>query len=309
MNDRKVPPTCSVLKKFSDDLSLDSIAKLLQQVNRSVLCPGNPEDKFVSIYKNKGGKVRGDRGRGSVVAYIDNTKVIDSQGKSYCCSVRRTDCDIICDIPVRCKPCNSFRDSLRKTSHRQLQNVCVDDHTSAMSHTCYCLLTSAEKDARLKNLHQSFSLSSQRNAALKVKINRLIQTQSLPLQENDASDITSVITDVTGLVEENFPTHTPQRIFWDQQMQYNRLKNKRQMRWHPFMIRFALNLKYLSTSAYRAARLSGVINLPSERTLADYTHWSSPHSGIQLEFVEEFKRFVHSRVMYTLWFMCMYTGY
>lgn len=56
------------------------------------------------------------------------------------------------------------------------------------------------------------------------------------------------------------------------------------------MIRFALNLKYLSTSAYRAARLSGAIHLPSERTLADYTHWTTPHSGVQLEFVEEFKR-------------------
>lgn len=56
------------------------------------------------------------------------------------------------------------------------------------------------------------------------------------------------------------------------------------------MIRFALNLKYLSTSAYKATRLSGAINLPSERTLADYTHWSKPHYGIQLEYIEEFKR-------------------
>ena len=56
------------------------------------------------------------------------------------------------------------------------------------------------------------------------------------------------------------------------------------------MIRFALNMKYLSTSAYKATRLSGVISLPSERTLADYTHWSSPHSGVQLEFIEEFTR-------------------
>lgn len=37
-------------------------------------------------------------------------------------------------------------------------------------------------------------------------------------------------------------------------------------------------------------RQSGVINLPSERTLLDYTHWSSPHSGLQLEFIEEFLR-------------------
>ena len=30
------------------------------------------------------------------------------------------------------------------------------------------------------------------------------------------------------------------------------------------------------------------ISLPSERILADYTHWTSPHAGIQLEFIEEF---------------------
>ena len=46
----------------------------------------------------------------------------------------------------------------------------------------------------------------------------------------------------------------------------------------------------MSTSAYRATRLSGVINLPSERTLADYTHWTTPHCGVQLDFIEEFLR-------------------
>ena len=56
------------------------------------------------------------------------------------------------------------------------------------------------------------------------------------------------------------------------------------------MIRFALNLKYLSTSAYRALRLGGIIHLLSERTLADYTHWSKPHNGVQLEFIEELSR-------------------
>lgn len=60
------------------------------------------------------------------------------------------------------------------------------------------------------------------------------------------------------------------------------------MRWHPLSIRFALNLKYLSTSAYKAMRQSGIINLPSERTLSDYTHWTTPHAGVQKEYIEEF---------------------
>ena len=85
------------------------------------------------------------------------------------------------------------------------------------------------------------------------------------------------------------PLDTPQRIFWDQQVHYNSLKNPKQMRWHPFMIRLALNMKHQSTSAYRTIRQSGVINLPSEWTLADYTHWAAPHSGVQFEYIEEFK--------------------
>ena len=32
-----------------------------------------------------------------------------------------------------------------------------------------------------------------------------------------------------------------------------------------------------------------MIALASERTLADYTHWVTPHTGVQLEFIEEFK--------------------
>ena len=95
---------------------------------------------------------------------------------------------------------------------------------------------------------------------------------------------------MSSKVQEKYPLDTPQRIFWDQQVHYNSLKNPKQMRWHPFMIRFALNMKYLSSSAYRAVRQSGVINLPSERTLADYTHWAAPHSGVQYEYIEEFKR-------------------
>ena len=62
------------------------------------------------------------------------------------------------------------------------------------------------------------------------------------------------------------------------------------MRWYPLSIRFALNLKYLSTSAYKAIRQGGLINLPSERTLSDYTHWTTPHSGVQKEYIEEFIR-------------------
>ena len=37
---------------------------------------------------------------------------------------------------------------------------------------------------------------------------------------------------------------------------------------------------------------TGVIALSSEHTLADYTHWVTPHMGVQLEFVEELQTLI-----------------
>ena len=37
--------------------------------------------------------------------------------------------------------------------------------------------------------------------------------------------------------------------------------------------------------SYRA--VLGIISLPSERTLSDYTHWTAQHSGLQLEYIKE----------------------
>ena len=39
------------------------------------------------------------------------------------------------------------------------------------------------------------------------------------------------------------------------------------------IIKWCLHLKLISSGAYHALRSTGVITLPSERTLRDYTHW------------------------------------
>ena len=120
----------------------------------------------------------------------------------------------------------------------------------------------------------------------------MIEEQSVPLQVEDEADMASIIAKVNPVAEENFPLNSPQIIFWDQQVKYNELKNKRQMRWHPLVLRFALNLKYMSTSAYKAMQQSGIIHLLSERTLSDYTHWSQPHTRLSSGLVPCYKMYL-----------------
>ena len=285
---KKIPETCSVLSQFSPPTCIstsDDLLRLIKVIDEATLCPGNPDEKFITICQARGGKLKGAGGAGDV-AFIDASPVVDTTGKVYDCTVRRIDCELLCErsgqYPLRCNSCQPYRSTLRSAVSRQKV-----DSTSASSHTPYSRLTLAEKDERMRNLQQAVKLAKQKAKRMEEKVTKLIESQALPLHQSDQDDLSSIITDVHPVVEESFPPHSPQRVFWDQQRKYNNLKDKRQMRWHPLMVRFALNLKYLSGSAYRAVRQSGVIALPSDRTLSDYTHWMTPHNGIQLEFVEQ----------------------
>ena len=68
-------------------------------------------------------------------------------------------------------------------------------------------------------------------------------------------------------------------IFWQQQKKAASKKHKHQIRLHPMMVRWCLHLKFISSSAYDASRSSGVIILPSERTLRDYNNWMPAKPG------------------------------
>ncbi|KAK3924597.1 Transposable element P transposase [Frankliniella fusca] len=70
-----------------------------------------------------------------------------------------------------------------------------------------------------------------------------------------------------------------QQMFLHQQFKANSLKDKRQVRWHPTLIRFALLIKSNSPSAYSSMRDTGLITLPSERTLFDYSHIMPSREG------------------------------
>jgi len=293
IHEKKIGHSVAAIARFPQKISSsDAILDLISVVENSTTCPGNPEEKFVDECRRKGGSIKGDRGLGQMIGFIDNSGDIKVGSETYSCTVRSTNCDIMCMKGGRCSSCSNLRGTLRTAICRQQK--AKSDRTAADSHVAYTSLSSKEKDDRLKNLHCALKVARRQNHNLKAKLTKLIEEQSVSLQSEDVMDISTVTSDVQPLVESNFPPQSPQRIFWEQQLLYNGLKDKRQMRWHPLVIRFALNLKYLSSSAYKAMRQSSIIHLPSERTLSDYTHWASPHSGVQKEYIEEFVRMMEA---------------
>ena len=59
------------------------------------------------------------------------------------------------------------------------------------------------------------------------------------------------------------------------------------MRWHPLMIKWYIYLSHKLSGAYNLLRRSGIVSLPSTRTLRDYTHYISPQAGFSKEVDEQ----------------------
>ena len=159
---------------------------------------------------------------------------------------------------MRCNHCKRFRAHLRvkrsRRSNSDLSSAVADD-----SHTNYSDLTKDELIDRLKNVQKSRKAIRSRCAKL---ARELIKKDGVKVTDDDESDIQALIDKVAPDVEEKYGEDSPQSIFWHEQRKYNSLKNKRQMRWHPLVVRFAL---YSSRVAYRTATSSGFLVLPSER--------------------------------------------
>lgn len=64
----------------------------------------------------------------------------------------------------------------------------------------------------------------------------------------------------------------------------------RQMRWHPLIIKWCLRLYNKSHSSYKALQGSGVLKLPTGRTLSDYKNFNKPGGGWNAQVVSEMRK-------------------
>jgi hypothetical protein len=65
---------------------------------------------------------------------------------------------------------------------------------------------------------------------------------------------------------------------------------KKQMRWHPLVIKWCLRMYAKSHSAYEDLRETGFLKLPSGRLLSDYKNFSSSRSGWQMSTLQAMKK-------------------
>ena len=128
----------------------------------------------------------------------------------------------------------------------------------------------------MRNLAQLVRAKDKIISGQQKKIDSVLKVDSVIVDEcthNNLLTIMSAQKDVGA--GENFSS-----VFWQQQLRAAKLENKNGMRWHPAIVRWCLYLHHWSCGCYSTLRDSGVIILPSERTLQDYKHFFTINFGL-----------------------------
>lgn len=274
---------CSVFSGSPKKLSSSSLQALVSLLDKCNVCPGNPDKHFIEMALSKKGKFFAKDGS-TVVARVDDYSKVCLNGEMYDQTIRGTSCEVLAR-GNKCASCVAYRGTLRKMYHRWLKHkrLSPSRRQSTTSRINVRWLSSPDKRKRYTKLRARLDSTAKENKRLRETIKSLTRSGGVELQSDLHSDFVTIMNEMTEKVHKDNPQGSFRRLFWDQQIEALNTKNRRQIIWHPAMIKWCLHLKFLSSGAYHALRTSGLINLPSERTLRDYTHWIRSGVGFQDE--------------------------
>lgn len=279
---------CSVLSSFGKKLDCRSLSALIEVVDGSNLCKGNYEDHFVSLVEMRKGTIR--TANGAVSAYLDDSFPIHVGDNIHSKTVRSFHCALLTNQEnSKCQGCTTYRSNLRAihARHQKETGECRQRRVEADSHTNYRYLSSPEKNARLANLHTKTKGLCRQVNHLQNRIEQLTQLNGVDLDGTVDEDMRRIMNENDEAVTNSYPPESFQGLFWRQQRECMLLKNSKQMRWHPMLIKWCIHLRMLSSSTYNSLRSAGVLHLPSERTLRDYTNIIKSKPGFQREVDEQ----------------------
>ena len=258
---------------------------LLSIVSGQKVCIGNPDQKYIPLAEARKGVFKNQCGD-TTTAFLDKAYPVLDKTTVIWSTIRTSNCHLLVADGFRCSTCSTHCSSLttmlyRLNSKTSENTLDISGHTSSQTNLRY--LNTPEKLGRIKALKTQVNSSTQENRRLEAQLSSIFQQSSVVIDERLSDDILQLSRENGKDMEELMPANSPARLLWDQQKQALSAKSTQGMRWNPLMIRLCLSLKLKSPAAYRTLRDSGLLVLPSERTLRDYTHYIKSGPGYHLE--------------------------
>lgn len=291
-------PNCMALRAFDGPITTEKLNKVIGKISSLNVCAGHPEERFLNICKSRKDQIRNHSG--DVVAYRDDYCPVSLHGELYSSTIRTTRCELLVN-DVKCGTCKGYRSVLRSIYNRSLKHD-SEKNSRVTSHTNYRYLNTPERRSRMRQLKSDLDQSKRQIETLKSKIQRLQKEHGIDIDKPLENDLERIMEESTSKVYKSHPPGSFLRLFWDSQLEALKTKDRRQLRWHPMIIKWCLNLKLMSSRTYSALRSTLV--LPSERTLRDYTHCFESKAGFddeldkqlmkeaQVDTIQDFQKYV-----------------
>ena len=178
----------------------------------------------------------------------------------------------------QCEECISSERRVAKATKRKRDNLTVPAKLNAP--------ISQTSTERVKLTLQGYRAE---NRALKSQIEEIkqeLETSAVPVSQELNKDLTDIM---GGIDQEKIPPFM--RLFWEEQQNYLS-SSKTGIRYHPMVIKFCLGLAAKSASAYDELRYdekkqTGILILPSRRTLRSYKNYIRPKQGFNSSIITE----------------------
>ena len=197
-------------------------------------------------------------------AYVDS---VPTPVKDQCLqmqTLRDEDCTLLVPAKaLRCHSCTKLKEKLRQKTFCKSGK----EDSGSRSFTANVHLSTPEKLRKLAALAVDVHDSRRKIASLSARLKACHQ-ESISVDPELDQDLA----DIMANSKQALPDGSFRKLFWEQQMEALKSKDPRQRRWHPLIIKWCLNLKMMSSAAYDNLRTSGMLVLPSQRTLRDYAN-------------------------------------
>ena len=147
------------------------------------------------------------------------------------------------------------------------------------SHTNYKWLSSRELRQRLQALHSNTRSLSRKYDRLINRVMAATEARGVPVDVDLHTNLVQIMSHRAADILQDHCPGSFGRVFWEAQQRAASLSDSRSMRWDPLMIMWCIYLHDLSSTAHETLRRSGIVHLPSQWTLRDYTHHIPAKSG------------------------------
>ena len=266
-----LPVTHVIYKEYKRSIQHVTLSQLLNEINSYTLCEG---------VKNDDGRCRKHpilQNQPTTSGSADESDAGEEFNPFNTCRSyhRHPYCQVLVDEGNKCSQCQSCEKTIeasRKRRNAKLREPAKPNAPVSATHPMRLKLTLKDQRFKIQKLEEKIA-----------EMQSEIKSASIGVTKDFSNDILNIISQ-KGKNMSPF-----MQLFWEQQKKAFS-GSASGARYHPMIIRYCLAIHAKSPAAYNELRNSGILVLPSQRTLRDYKNAVKPKRGFNPEVIEELKQ-------------------